>query len=77
MTTSEGNTHSEFTTKILPVHKDTPTSSKFMLGNNFHDTIGVIEASQKKLQNYSNSPYYKNSENLQRFPKRPGNQNKW
>ena len=28
------------------------------------------------LQTYSNSPYYKNSKNLQRYPKYPGNQNK-
>ena len=28
------------------------------------------------MQTYSNSPYYKNSKNLQRFPKSPGNQNK-
>ena len=62
--------------KLVPLTKDVPTPSEFLLGNNLNDRIGTIEASQKILQTYSNSPYYKNSKNLQRFPKSPGNQNK-
>ena len=58
--------------KLLP--KDVPTSPEFLLGNNLNDRIGSIETSQKLLQTYSNSPYYKNSKNLQKFPKNPGNQ---
>ena len=62
--------------KLVPLTKDVPTPSEFLLGNNLNDRIGIIETSQKMLQTYSNSPYYKNSKNLQRFPKSPGNQNK-
>ena len=62
--------------KLVPLTKDVPTPSEFLLGNNLNDRIGTIEASQKLLQTYSNSPYYKNSKNLQRFSKSPGNQNK-
>ena len=62
--------------KLTPLTKDVPTPSEFLLGNNLNDRIGIIETSQKMLQTYSNSPYYKNSKNLPRFPKNPGNQNK-
>ena len=62
--------------KLVPLTKDVPTPSEFLLANNLNDKIGTIEASQKMLQTYSNSPYYKISKNLQRFPKSPGNQNK-
>ena len=65
--------------KILPpkpLTTDVPTPSEFLLGNNLNDRINTIETSQKTLQTYSNSPCYKNSKNLQRFPKSPGNQNK-
>ena len=62
--------------KLSPLTKDIPTPSEFLLGNNLNDRIGLIETSQKMLQTYSNSPYYKNSKNLPRFPKNPGNQNK-
>ena len=70
----------QYLSKILPpklvlLTKDVPTPSDFLLGNNLNDRIGTIEASQKMLQTYSNSPYYKNSKNLQGFPKNPGNQN--
>ena len=59
--------------KLTPLTKDVPTPSEFLLGNNLNDRIGIIETSQKMLQTYSNSPYYKNSKNLPRFPKHPGN----
>ena len=62
--------------KLDPLTKDVPTPSEFLLANNLNGRIGTIEASQKMLQTYSNSPYYKISENLQRFLKSPGNQNK-
>ena len=55
--------------------KDVPTTSEFLLGNNLNDRIGKFETSQKMLQTYSNFPYCKNSKNLQKFPKCPGNQN--
>ena len=57
--------------KLSPLTKDVPTPSEFLLGNNLNDRIGIIETSQKMLQTYSNSPYYKNSKNLQRFSKKP------
>ena len=59
--------------KLVPLTKDVPTSSEFLLGNSLNDKIGTIETSLKMLQTYSNSPYYKNSKNLKRFPKSPGN----
>ena len=59
-----------------PLTKDVSTPSEFLFGNNLNDTIGIIQTSQIMLQTYSNFPYYKNSKNLQRFPKNPGNQNK-
>ena len=62
--------------KLSPLTKDVPTPSEFLLGNNLNDRIGIIQTSQKMLQTYSNCPYYKNSKNLPRFPKNPGNQNK-
>ena len=62
--------------KLLPLTKDVPTPSEFLLGNNLNDRIGNIETSQKMLLAYSNSPCYKYSKNLQRFSKSPGNQNK-
>ena len=62
--------------KLVPLTKDVPTPSEFLLGNNLNDRIGTIETTQKMLQTYSNSPYYKNSKNLQRFQKSRGNQNK-
>ena len=63
--------------KLVPLTRDVPTPSEFLLGNNLNDRIGTpTDASQKMLQTYSNSPYYKNSKNLQRFPKSSGNQNK-
>ena len=76
-----GNIRRQYISKILtpklsPLTKDVPTPSEFLLGNNLNDRIGIIETSQKMLQTYSNSPYYKNPKNLQRFPKNPGNQNK-
>ena len=76
-----GNIRRQYSSKILPpkmasLTKDVPTPSEFLLGNSLNDTIGAIETSQKMLQTYSNSPYYKNSKNLPRFPKNPGNQNK-
>ena len=74
------NIRGQYLSNILPpklvlLTKDVPTPSEFLLGNNLNDRIGTIEASQKMLQTYSNSPYYKNSKNLQRFLKNPGNQN--
>ena len=51
--------------KLVPLTKDVPTPAEFLLGNNLNDWIGTIETSQKMLQTYSSSPYYKNSENLQ------------
>ena len=63
------------TPKLGHLTKDVSKPSEFLLGNILNDGIGTIETSQKMLQNYSNSPYYKNSKNLQRFPKSPGNQN--
>ena len=48
-----------------------------MLGNNLNDIIGTIEISQKMLQIYYNSPYYKNSKNLQIFPKNPWKSKQW
>ena len=60
--------------KLSPLTKDIPTPSEFLLGNNLNDRIGLIETSQKMLQTYSNSPYYKNSKNLPKFPRNPGNQ---
>ena len=61
--------------KLVPLTKDVPTPSEFLLGNNLNDRI-VTEASEKMLQTYSNFPYYKNSKNLQKLQKSPGNQNK-
>ena len=65
----------QYLSKVLPqklstLTKDVPTPSGFLLGNNLNDRIGTIETSQKMLQTYSNSPYYKNSKNLQRFSKK-------
>ena len=60
--------------KLVPPTKDIPTSSEFLLGNNLNNRVDTIETSQKMLQTYSKSPYYKNSKNLQRFPKNPRNQ---
>ena len=62
--------------KLLPLTKDVPTLSEFLLGNNLNDRIGTTEISQKMLRTYSNFPYHKNSKNLQRFSKNPRNQNK-
>ena len=59
--------------KLVPRSKDVPTPSEFLLGNNLNDRIGTIEASQKMLQTYSNSPYYKIQKTC---PKSPGNQSK-
>ena len=75
------NIRRQYLSKILPLKlilltKDVPTRSEFLLINNLNDRIGTIETSQKMLRTYSHSPYYKNSKNLQRFPKSPGNQNK-
>ena len=56
--------------KLSPLTKDVPTPSEFLFGNNLNDRIGTIETSQKMLQTYSNSPYYRNSKNLQRFSKK-------
>ena len=50
--------------KLVPLTKDVPTPSEFLLGNNLNDRIGTIETSQKILQTCSSSPYYKNSKNL-------------
>ena len=50
--------------KLVPLIKDDPTTSEFLLGNNLNYRIYTIETSQKMLQTYSNSPYYKNSKNL-------------
>ena len=73
----QGNTYQKLLPpKLAPLTKNVPTPSEFLLGNNLNDRIGTIETSQKMLQTYSNSPYYKNSKILQRFPKKPGNQNK-
>ena len=55
--------------KLSPLTKDVSTPSEFLLGNNLNDRIGIIETSQKMLQTYSNSPYYKNSKNFQDFQK--------
>ena len=57
--------------KLTPFSKDVSTPSEFLLGNNLNDRIGITETSQNMLQTYSNSPYYKNSKNLPRFPKKP------
>ena len=46
--------------KLVPLTKDVPTPSEFLLGNNLNDRIGTIETSQKMLQTYFNSRYYKN-----------------
>ena len=62
--------------KLVPFTKGVPTPSGFLLGNNLNDRIGTIGTSQNVLQTYSNSRYCKNSKNLQRFLKIPGNQNK-
>ena len=62
--------------KLSPLAKDVPTPSEFLLHDNLNDRIAIIETSQKMLQTYSNSPYYKNSKNLKRFAKIPGNKNK-
>ena len=75
------NIRRQYLSKILPLNlvlltKDVPTRSEFLFGNNLNDRIGTTETSQKMLQTYSHSPYYKNSKNLQRFPKSAGNQNK-
>ena len=51
--------------KLVPLTKDVPTPAEFLLGNNLNDCIGTIETSQKMLQTYSSSPYYKNSKNWQ------------
>ena len=40
--------------KLVPLTKDVPTPSEFLLGNNLNDRIGTIETSQKMLQTYSN-----------------------
>ena len=73
----QGNTYQKLLPpKLAPLTKNVPTPSEFLLGNNLNNRIGTIETSQKMLQTYSNSPYYKNSKILQRFPKKPGNQNK-
>ena len=61
-------------TKLVPLNKDVPTPSEFLLGNNLNDKISTIETSQKMSQSHSNSPHYKNLKNLQRFQKSPGNQ---
>ena len=42
--------------KIVPLTKDVPTPSELLLG----DRISSIETSQKMLQTYFNSLYYKN-----------------
>ena len=62
--------------KLVPLTKDVPTPSEFLVGNNLNDRIDTIETSQNMLQTYSNSPYYKVSKHLQRFPKNPEDQNK-
>ena len=72
------NIRRKYLSKTLPpklerLTKDIPTPSELLLGNNLNNRIGTIEKSQKMLQTYSNSPYYKNSKNLQTFPKTPGN----
>ena len=46
--------------KLVPLTKDDPTPSEFLFGINLNDRIGTIETSQKMLQTYSNSRYYKN-----------------
>ena len=61
----DGNIRWQFLSKILlpkliPRTKDVPAPSKFLLGKNLNDRIGTIETSQKMLETYSNSPYYKN-----------------
>ena len=35
--------------KLVPLTKDVPTLSEFLLGNNLNDRIGTIETSQKML----------------------------
>ena len=67
------NIRTQYLSKILPpklarLTKYVPIPSKFLLSNNFSDSMGTIETSQKMLQTYSNSFYYKNSKNVQRFP---------
>ena len=65
MTTLEGNTYLKILPpKLVPLIKDDPTPSEFLLGNNLNYRIYTIEKSQKMLQTYSHSPYYKNSKNL-------------
>ena len=39
--------------KLVPLTKDVPTPSEFLLGNILNDRIGTIETSQKMLQTYS------------------------
>ena len=45
--------------KLVPLTKDAPTPSEFLFDNNLNDRIGTIEASQKMLQTYFSSRYYK------------------
>ena len=59
--------------KLSPLTKDVPTPSEFLLGNNLNDRIGIIETSQKMLQTYSNSPYYKNFKKLAKICKQLAN----
>ena len=75
MTNLEGeNIRRQYLSKILqpklaPRTKDLSTLSEFLLGNNLNDRIGTIETSQKMLQTYSYSPYYKNSKTCKDFQK--------
>ena len=58
---------------LAPLTVDVPTPSEIFLGKKLNDRIGTIERSQKMLQTYSTSPYYKHSKDLKRLKENPGN----
>ena len=62
-------------TKLVPLNKDVPTPSEFLLGNNLNDKISTIETSQKMSQSHSNSPHYKKFKKLAKISKNPWKSN--
>ena len=71
----EDNIRRQYSSKILslklvPLTKDVSAPSEFLLSNNLNDKIDTIEKSEKKLQTYSNSRYYKKFKKLAKVSKK-------
>ena len=61
--------------ELQPLLRDVPYPSKYLLGDDLQERINRIKTNQKMLKSDNYYPY-KNSKNLNRFCKNPGNQKK-